>query len=66
MRNKAIVLLIILLALPAALLPARPDLAPEWFRTDLAGAPGAMWFIMGWFVLLTLVSWLPFDGDRRP
>ena len=66
MRNKAIVVLIILLALPAAILPARPDFAPDCFRTDLAGVPGAMWFIMGWFALLTLVSWLPLVGDGRP
>lgn len=66
MWKKTIVILIILLALPAAILPARPDLAPDWFRTDLVGVPGAMWFIMGWFALLTLVSWLPLDGDNRP
>ena len=65
MRHKAIIAVIILLALPAVVLPARPDLAPVWFRTDLAGVPGVLWFVMAWFMMLTLVSWLPLDGDRR-
>lgn len=65
MRHKAINALIVLLAIPAIFLPARPDLAPAWFHTDLAGVPGVLWFIMGWFAALTLVPWLPLDESRK-
>ena len=62
MRAARIIFAVAAIA-PLVLLQGVPDLAPLWFRSELAGVPVVIWLAILWFALLVAASWVPLGED---